>query len=120
LQQLGEAEDNAHLIFLGTLPARNSSATRTITNSLNGIDLRHCVYREECYEAASSYIIKSEQKDSRTIVNYNELPEMTVDEFVRAAGNIVAGIDGSRNGRVWFHFEVRFSRFFGSYSSCML
>jgi ketohexokinase len=102
------------LIFLGVLPARNSAATRTITNSLNGIDLRHCVYREECWEAASSYIIKSESKDSRTIVNYNELPEMSVDEFVGAADLIVAGVDGSRNGRVWFHFEVRCPTTFNS------
>lgn len=64
------------------------------------------MYREEALEAASSYIIKSEKADSRTIVNYNELAEMTVDEFINAANNIVAGVDESRNGRVWFHFEV--------------
>ena len=98
LQQLIESEDNAHLIFLGTLPARNSPATKRITDSLPGIDLRHCVYREECCEAASSYIIKSESADSRTIVNYNEVPEMTVDEFVSAANSIASGseIDGRR------------------------
>lgn len=107
LQQLIEQDDNAHLIFLGTLPARNSASTKRITDSLPGIDLRHCIYREECQEAASSYIIKSESADSRTIVNYNELPEMTVDEFVNAADKIREGSEVDGRKRIWVHFEVR-------------
>jgi ketohexokinase len=72
---------------------------------LKGIDFSHCIYREECNEAASSYIIKSEAQDSRTIVNYNELPEMTVTEFIGAA-NAVGSDEGGGKG-VWWHFEVR-------------
>lgn len=104
LQQLGESDDNAHLIFLGTLPARTSPATKLITDSLSGIDLRHCIYRDECQEASSSYILKSEAADSRTIVNYNELPEMSVKEFTDAARNIASGVQ--TGGQFWFHFEV--------------
>ena len=104
LQQLAEAEDNAHLIFLGVLPSRTSAATQRISNSLPGIDLRHCIYRDGASEAASSYIIKAEKGDSRTIVNYNELEEMSVSEFVTAAGNIASGLPSG--GRLWFHFEV--------------
>jgi ketohexokinase len=104
LQQLGEDEDSAHLIFLGTLPSRTSPATKLITDSLPGIDLRHCIYREESQEASSSYIIKSEAADSRTIVNYNELKEMSVDEFVEAAKRIANGV--ATGAQFWFHFEV--------------
>lgn len=105
LQQLAEAEDGANLIFLGVLPSRTSAATMRITNSLPGIDLRHCIYRDESTEAASSYIIKSEKGDSRTIVNYNELKEMTVNEFNAAAKNVASGLPSG--GRIWYHFEVR-------------
>jgi ketohexokinase len=106
LQQLLSIDPhfNDCLLFLGTLPARDSQATKTITDSLKGIDFSHCIYREECQEAASSYIIKSEAEDSRTIVNYNELPEMTVSEFIGAANAVGRG-EGGGTG-VWWHFEV--------------
>lgn len=64
------------------------------------MDLKHCIYREDNNEAASSYIIKSLSTGSRTIVNYNELSEMTTDEF--------AGVtDALGNEANWFHFEGR-------------
>ena len=61
--------------------------------------MNNCIYRDEFNEPASSYIIKSQESGSRTIVNYNELPEMTVDEFKKIADEL-----GPRS--TWFHFEV--------------
>jgi len=64
------------------------------------VDIGTCIYREGHSEPASSYIIKSQEKDSRTIVNYNELPEMTLEEFT-------AVIDDLKNKPIWCHFEGR-------------
>lgn len=61
--------------------------------------LDHCIYREQFQEPASSYIIKSQSTGSRTIVNYNELPGMTVEEFTQIADKL-----GPQ--ATWFHFEV--------------
>lgn len=44
----------------------------------------------------------SQATGSRTIVNYNELPEMTRIEFATAIEPLRALTD-----RPWFHFEVR-------------
>lgn len=63
------------------------------------VNLDRCIYREEFSEPASSYIIKSSGTGSRTIVNYNELPEMSVDELKRVIDEV-----GPRT--TWFHFEV--------------
>ena len=63
------------------------------------VDLTRCIYRDELDDPASSYILRSEASGSRTLVNYNELPEMTADEFS-------AAIDGL-GGDMWVHFEVR-------------
>lgn len=63
------------------------------------MNLDRCIYREEFSEPASSYIIKSSGTGSRTIVNYNELPEMSVDELKRV-------IDEVGPKTTWFHFEV--------------
>ncbi|KIW04368.1 uncharacterized protein PV09_04652 [Verruconis gallopava] len=105
LISIKSATCNTKLVFLGTLPSSSSQASKTIVDSLPGVDLSHCIYREECFEAASSYIIKSQTTDSRTIVNYNELPEMTVDEFVRVARE--AGVPEAGGEGVWWHFEGR-------------
>lgn len=45
--------------------------------------------------------MRSAASGSRTIVNYNDLPEMTVGEFVRIAERFRDEPD------CWFHFEVR-------------
>jgi ketohexokinase len=65
------------------------------------VRLDRCIYREGFSEPASSYIITSQATGSRTIVNYNELPEMTRTEFVTAVEPLRAVTD-----RPWFHFEV--------------
>jgi ketohexokinase len=66
------------------------------------VQLDSCIYREIFSEPASSYIIASQATGSRTIVNYNELPEMTHIEFATAVEPLHAV-----TGRLWFHFEVR-------------
>lgn len=86
--------------LVAVLPAKSSIASQQIQSALEPhVHLDHCIYREEFNEPASSYIIKSQSSGSRTIVNYNELPEMTVDEFTRIADAL-----GSEAG--WYHFEV--------------
>lgn len=64
------------------------------------ISLASCIYRETRTEPASSYIFKSRDVGgSRTIVNYNDLPEMTLQEFVAVA-------DGLGGEATWYHFEA--------------
>ena len=77
-----------------------SNPSETIQSSLGSfVDLTHCLYRPESNEPASSYIIKSRAKDTRTIVNYNNLSEMSFDEFKVAADRI-------SDDAVWYHYEV--------------
>ena len=63
------------------------------------VDLTHSLYREDYNEPASSYVIRSCSTDSRTLINYNELPEMTSKEFTTIADEL-----GDEMG--WCHFEV--------------
>lgn len=63
------------------------------------VNLTQCIYREEHKEAASSYIIRSSTTDSRTIINYNELPEMTCEEFIVMADRLGSEL-------TWCHFEA--------------
>ncbi|EFQ28032.1 D-sorbose [Colletotrichum graminicola M1.001] len=102
-----------HLV--SPLPERQSQATAQIIASLRStaggasrtedgtpaIDFDHCLFREGHQAPASSYVIRSEATGSRTIVNHNELPEMTVPEFRRVA-EAFQGL-----GRTWWHFEGR-------------
>ncbi|OJD11982.1 hypothetical protein AJ78_07353 [Emergomyces pasteurianus Ep9510] len=93
------------LYAIAVLPARSSPSTKEIEASFgpnSHVDLQHCIYRESCGEPASSYIIKSTSTGSRTIVNYNELPEMTVSEFVE----VMERLSATACPR-WFHFEGR-------------
>lgn len=106
LQQLLSRDEPASrtpLNLIAVLPARASAASKQVRDAFEPrVSLGHCVYRDEFEEPASSYIIKSSGTGSRTIVNYNELPEMKVDEFVRIAGDLAKDAG-------WYHFEVRFS-----------
>ncbi|MCJ1353735.1 MAG: hypothetical protein MMC33_003722 [Icmadophila ericetorum] len=89
------------LALAAILPSKSSPGSQQIKSSFGtDVDLTHCLYREECQELASSYIIRSTATDSRTIVNYNELPEMSSDEFIAIAEKI--GHETS-----WCHFEGR-------------
>lgn len=102
-QQLKDEKHASSPVLIAVLPAASSPASQFIRDSLGpAVDVTHCLYREAHTEPASSYIIKSRTSGSRTIVNYNELPEMTSAEFGAAVEKLDIG-DGS--GR-WFHFEV--------------
>ena len=92
---------------MAVLPNASSSATKLIKSSLHGVNFDHCIYREDCDEAASSYIIRSEESGSRTIVNYNGLAEMTVEEFIKVADQFSSLDMSEGNGaNEWWHFEV--------------
>ncbi|KAK0615966.1 Ribokinase-like protein [Bombardia bombarda] len=102
-----------HLI--ACLPNAQSTATRKIKSSFAHaqrrpdtpiVDLSRCLYRREHDEAASSYIIRSGQTGSRTIVNFNDLPDMTVAEFQDIADNFAREHGGNDND-CWWHFEGR-------------
>ncbi|RFU77802.1 ribokinase pfkb superfamily [Trichoderma arundinaceum] len=104
LQQLVEPRDGVRMYLVSPLPSESSPATQRVKASFgesSPVDLEHCLYREAHTEAASSYIIRSEQTGSRTLVNYNDLPEMTVDEFE----TIVRRFNAS--DETWWHFEGR-------------
>lgn len=64
------------------------------------VNIDCCIYRGDMLEPASAYVINSQETGSRTIVSYNELPEMTLQEFASA----VARVQWTAN--TWFHFEV--------------
>ncbi|KAI0119187.1 hypothetical protein F4814DRAFT_411056 [Daldinia grandis] len=88
--------------LISCLPSADAPATATIVNSFGQeslVDFTRCIFREDHRQPASSYIIRSEATGSRTLVNYNDLPEMTIGEFVAAAHEL--GDDA------WFHFEGR-------------
>ncbi|KAM4056102.1 pfkB family carbohydrate kinase domain-containing protein [Hirsutella rhossiliensis] len=107
LEQLLDAHhhrDNVQAHLVSPLPERSSPATRRIVASFgprSRADLDHCLYRDACSEPASSYIIRSEATGSRTIVNYNLLPEMTAREFEGVVRAFVSHPDS------WWHFEGR-------------
>ncbi|KAI1155740.1 Ribokinase-like protein [Nemania diffusa] len=63
------------------------------------VDFSRCIFRDESEDPASSYIIRNLASGSRTIVNYNDLAEMTFDEFVAVAESL--------GGDKWYHFEGR-------------
>lgn len=103
LQQLvaeNPAAKETSLNLIAILPAQSSVASRQIREAFEPrVSLSHCIYREQFQEPASSYIFKSEASGSRTIVNYNELPEMTLEEFTSIT-------DRLRVQDAWYHFEV--------------
>lgn len=83
-------------------PSLEGSATASGRRSSGKtMSLDHCFFRDGFDEAASSYIIRSAVDDTRTIVNYNDLPEMTADEF----GTVVARFQ-DLGEETWWHFEV--------------
>ncbi|KIW11082.1 hypothetical protein PV08_10381 [Exophiala spinifera] len=105
LQQLVSAssgsEHKPQLYLCSVMPALSSVGSSEIKASFGpSVDLSHCLYRDAHSEPASSYIIKSSSADSRTIVNYNDLPEMTCAEFIAMS-------DSFDDEATWYHFEGR-------------
>ncbi|KKK18713.1 hypothetical protein ARAM_001216 [Aspergillus rambellii] len=98
-QRLSTAQTSLELVAV--LPRRCSNASQQFRDAFEpAVSCTHCIYRIQYEEPASSYIIKSQATGSRTIVNYNELPEMTFEEFAPIADKV-----GPKTG--WFHFEGR-------------
>jgi ketohexokinase len=105
LGQLFQNEDkestSPDLCLVVVLPSRSSPAVQDIFQSLaSGINTDYCIHREDSNEPSSSYIIKNLESDSRTIISYNALADMKLDEFQL----IVASLSQEAS---WFHFEVR-------------
>ncbi|KAK2744260.1 hypothetical protein FQN57_004345 [Myotisia sp. PD_48] len=97
----GNQEHTPQLYAIAVFPERSSPVIKEIQTSLGpNVNLQHCIYREGCSELAPSYIIRSQSTGTRTIVNYNPLAEMTVEEFKRTT-------DRLPDGPKWFHFEGR-------------
>ncbi|KAI1096902.1 Ribokinase-like protein [Rostrohypoxylon terebratum] len=88
--------------LISCLPSVDAPAAATIVDSFGPgslVNFSRCIFRANHRDPASSYIIRSEATGSRTLVNYNDLPEMTIDEFVTAADEV--------GDEAWFHFEAR-------------
>ncbi|KAK6077785.1 hypothetical protein SCUP234_06543 [Seiridium cupressi] len=105
LEQLVSSDDktkaNIGLNLVAVLPDSSSPAVQEIRRSLGpGVSTANCIYRHECDEPASSYIIKNLATDSRTIISYNTLPDMKFEEFTQITKSF---------GReaTWYHFEGR-------------
>lgn len=72
------------------LPSAESPAANRILQSFGPdalVNLTRCIYRPG-ENPASSYIIRSEATGTRTLVNYSDLADMTVDEFIEAVSDI--------------------------------
>ncbi|KAJ6008857.1 hypothetical protein N7499_001097 [Penicillium canescens] len=99
----GPSNDESSLNLITVLPSRSSAASQLIKTGLGDhVQLDRCIYREQFNEPASSYIIKSQNTGSRTIVNHNELPDMILEEFIIAVEDL-----RKISGQPWFHFEGR-------------
>jgi ketohexokinase len=99
----GTCEMALHLVAV--LPERDSPATTFIAHSLPGVDIQGAsLFRTGYRDAASSYIIQSEETQSRTIVSVNELPELVVGEYEEKIKGLRRG---HGEGKWWFHFEGR-------------
>ena len=113
-QKLNQRAHLPELSLIATLPAQHASSIPFVANSftlpdeMTHVDLSHCVYREEHDEPITSHIISSTDSGARTIINHNELPEMTFDEFRDRAQTL---LDSAHRRtpmpRLWFHFEGR-------------
>ncbi|KAH8733396.1 hypothetical protein BGZ61DRAFT_444456 [Ilyonectria robusta] len=104
LEQLLTEQDAVQPYLVSCLPNASSPASRRIAASFgpsSKLDLRHCIYHEAKSEAASSYIIRSLETGSRTLVNYNDLPEMTMEQFETITRSF------SPDQETWWHFEGR-------------
>ncbi|CAG8151468.1 unnamed protein product [Penicillium olsonii] len=102
LLQHGPRREGSTLSLICVLPSASSVSSNRIQEGLGDmVEIKNCIYRERFSEPASSYIIMSQASGSRTIVNYNELPEMRCDEFESAIEPFHTAAEVP-----WFHFEV--------------
>ena len=89
------------LALIAVLPNKDGAAAQEIIRSLPSIDFSGALWSDS-KEAASSYIIRSLATGSRTIVNYNDLHEMTESDFP----NAIRRLPQFLSERPLFHFEV--------------
>jgi ketohexokinase len=86
-------------LLITTGPEETSMDNIFIESSLSDVNLSHCIHRQGKTAAPSSYIIRSRSTGSRTIVNFNDLAEMTIEEFASIYETIGSKVR-------WWHFEV--------------
>ncbi|EED18143.1 ketohexokinase, putative [Talaromyces stipitatus ATCC 10500] len=101
IQQLIDvAQSKLPLNLISVLPAIESASSRFIRQSLGpNVNCDACIYRHDSDEPASAYVISSQRTGSRTIVSYNGLPEMTLDEFSSSVEKL------GYMEKTYFHFE---------------
>ncbi|EPE02944.1 pfkb family kinase [Ophiostoma piceae UAMH 11346] len=117
----GSAGDGLQMHLVSCLPDLASPSAAMIAGSLGAAlpspslspsgppqdpsPLATCIFRAGHANPASCYIIRSAATGSRTIVNHNDLPDMTFDEFK----DVVARLrDSTHDGDdEWWHFEGR-------------
>ncbi|KZL82951.1 pfkb family kinase, partial [Colletotrichum incanum] len=97
---LPERQSQATAQIIASLCSTTEDASRT-KDKTPAIDFDHCLFRKGHQAPASSHILRSEATGTRTIINHNDLPEMTVHEFLRVAEAFRG------HGRTWWHFEGR-------------
>jgi hypothetical protein len=88
-------------LLVCALPERGTPDDLFIRESLEtvGVEMGWCFCRPGRKIAPSSYIVRSKESGSRTIVNYSEIEDITVEEF--------KGVFDAVGGMVkWWHFEV--------------
>ncbi|EDU50083.1 ketohexokinase [Pyrenophora tritici-repentis Pt-1C-BFP] len=96
----------AALHLLAVLPDEHSASAKFICESIPGVNTAGVsLFRHGYEEAASSYIIQSQETRSRTIVSINQLPEMKFEEFKQRIEAFALPL--SAEEKVWVHFEGR-------------
>lgn len=94
------------LHLLAVLPDEHSASAKFICESIAGVNTAGMsLFRDGYEEAASSYIIQSQESRSRTIVSINKLPEMKIQEFKQRVESFASPLAAEE--MVWFHFEGR-------------
>lgn len=108
MQQLDQSQGSLKMHLVSCLPDRMSPAAAMVAQSLGATlespALSTCIFRAGYANPASCYIIRSAATGSRTIVNHNDLPEMTVDEFKHVVTQIRSDVTDNEE---WWHFEGR-------------
>ncbi|CAA9965374.1 ketohexokinase [Pyrenophora teres f. maculata] len=94
------------LHLLAVLPDEHSASAKFICESIPGVNIAGVsLFRDGYEEAASSYIIQSQETQSRTIVSINQLPEMKFEEFKQRVETFASSL--ATEEKVWVHFEGR-------------
>ena len=94
------------LHLLAVLPDERSGSAKFICGSIAGVNTAGMsLFRDGYEEAASSYIIQSQESRSRTIVSINKLPEMKFQEFKQRVESFASPL--AADEMAWFHFEGR-------------